>query len=135
MLSIQAQLRHRNFTQSIRALLHIGIMNKSDTLLQMARCSFDIHLQEIIGTLISGGTLVMLRPRGNIDFEYLCMILQMKQITFLYTVPTLLQSLFNFVRETKKLFAVKYLRSVCTGGRFQRSGFNHCFVSFFIIFR
>jgi len=94
-------------------------MNKSDTVLQMARCSFDIHVQEIIGTLITGGTLEMLHPRGNIDFEYLSMILQMKQITFLYTVPTLLQSLFNSVRETKKSFAVKYLRSICTGGKFQ----------------
>ncbi len=83
----------------------------------MARSSFDIHLQEILGTLLTGGTLVMLRPRGNIDFEYLSMIMQLKQITFFYTVPTLLQSFFIFVAETKRSYAVKYLRSLCTGGK------------------
>ncbi len=83
----------------------------------MARSSFDIHLQEILGTLLTGGTLVMLRPRGNIDFEYLSMIMQLKQITFFYTVPTLLQSFFIFVAETTRSYAVKYLRSLCTGGK------------------
>ncbi|CAF3939589.1 unnamed protein product [Rotaria sp. Silwood1] len=111
-----AQVQHRNFIQSIRALQHIDSMNKNDTVIQMARCSFDIHVQEIIGILIIGGTLVMLCPRGNIDFEYLSMITQMKQITFFYTVPTLLQSFFNFITETQKSFTMKYLRSVCTGG-------------------
>ncbi|CAF4473575.1 unnamed protein product, partial [Adineta steineri] len=37
----------------------------------MTRCSFDIHVQEILGTLMNGATLVMLHPRGTLDFEYL----------------------------------------------------------------
>ena len=133
---LQAQLRHRNFTQSIHSLLHVGILNKSDTIIQMARCSFDIHVQEIMGTLMIGATLVMLHPRGNIDLEYLSTIMQTKQITFLYTVPTLLQVFFNFITETKKLYTVKYLRSLCTGGKCIWTDFYRCFLSFFfIIFR
>ncbi|CAF4260204.1 unnamed protein product, partial [Adineta steineri] len=50
-----AQLRHRNFWQSIQSLLHIGLFNKTHTIAQMARCSFDLHVQEILGTLIIGG--------------------------------------------------------------------------------
>ena len=92
-------------------------MNRSDTIIQMARCSFDLHVQEILGTLMIGATVVMLRPRGNIDLEYLSTVMQTKQITFLYTVPTLLQSIFNFIRETDKSYAMRCLRSLCTGGK------------------
>ena len=55
----------------MHSLIHIDTFNKNDTIVQMARCSFDIHVQEILGTLMIGATLVMLHPRGNIDFEYL----------------------------------------------------------------
>jgi non-ribosomal peptide synthetase component F len=82
----------------------------------MGRCSFDIHVQEILGTLMSGATVVMLRPRGNIDFDYLCATLIEKEISFIYTVPTLFQSIFTHLEENKKTNVLKLLRSVCTGG-------------------
>jgi non-ribosomal peptide synthetase component F len=82
----------------------------------MGRCSFDIHVQEVLGTLMIGATVVMLRPRGNIDFDYLTAILIEKQITFIYTVPSLFQSIFAHLEETKSTDVVKFLRSVCTGG-------------------
>ncbi|CAF3878585.1 unnamed protein product [Adineta steineri] len=111
-----AQLRHRNFTQSVQSLVHIDIFNKNDTIIQMARCSFDLHVQEILGAFIIGATVIMLHPRGNVDFEYLSKIMENKQITFLYTVPTLLALFFNFIKETKKTYIMQYLRSLCTGG-------------------
>ena len=83
----------------------------------MARCSFDIHVQEIFGTLMVGATLVMLRPRGTIDFEYLDRILENKQITYMHTVPTLLYNFFNFVEKSKKWESVQYLRSLCSSGK------------------
>ncbi|CAF3842764.1 unnamed protein product, partial [Adineta steineri] len=52
------QVRHKNFIEY-------------DTVAQMTRCSFDIHVQEILGTLLVGGTLIMLHPGGTIDFDYL----------------------------------------------------------------
>ena len=82
----------------------------------MGRCSFDIHVQEILGTLMNGATVVMLHPRGNIDFDYLSTTLLKKQITFMYTVPSLFQSIFTHLEETKKTHVVKLLRSICTGG-------------------
>ncbi|CAF0911476.1 unnamed protein product [Adineta steineri] len=110
------QLRHRNFTRSIQSLVHVDIFNKNDIIVQMARCSFDLHVQEILGTLIIGTTVIMLHPQGNYDFEYLSILMEKKQITFLYTVPTLLQLFFKFIKETKKAYVIQYLRSLCTGG-------------------
>ena len=104
--------------KSILSLVQVDIVNKTQTVVQIARCSFDIHVQEIIGTLIIGATLVMLHPRGNIDFEYLSTVLENKQITFLYTVPTLLNLIFQYFKNNNKLQCVRYLRSLCTGGKF-----------------
>ena len=49
-----------------------------DIVIQMARCSFDIHIQEILGPLMIGATLIMLHPGGTIDFEYLFESLRMR---------------------------------------------------------
>ncbi|CAF4029589.1 unnamed protein product, partial [Adineta steineri] len=110
------QLRHNNFIQSIQSLLHIDLFNGTHIVVQMARCSFDLHVQEILGALIIGATVIMLHPKGNFDFEYLSMVMATKQITFLYTVPTLLQAFFNFIKDTNKVHVMQHLRSLCTGG-------------------
>ncbi|CAF4166612.1 unnamed protein product, partial [Adineta steineri] len=63
------QVRHKNFIACIHSLAYINSFNKDDTVVQMTRCSFDIHVQEILGTLLVGGTLVMIHPGGTIDFK------------------------------------------------------------------
>ena len=114
---LQAQIQNRNFTQCIHSLIYIDTFNKKDTAVQMARCSFDIHVQEILGILMNGATLVMLHPRGTLDFEYLSTILAKKQITYMHTVPSLLHSFFTFIKENKNRDVMKYLRSICSIGK------------------
>ncbi|CAF4173904.1 unnamed protein product, partial [Adineta steineri] len=110
------QVRHRNFIASIYSLVDIDTFNKYDTIVQMTRCSFDIHVQEILGTLMNGATLVMLHPRGTLDFEYLADILNNKQITYMHTVPSLLHSFFTFMAQWKSSNIIKCLRSLCSSG-------------------
>ncbi len=98
------------------SFVHAGILSKIDTIIQMARCSFDNHLLSLVGTLVIGATLVMLRPEGNMDLEYLAGVLNQKQITVMHIVPSLLDSLFNFLMENNRTSAVKWLRSLCSGG-------------------
>ena len=97
-------------------MIYIDTFSEKDTVVQMARCSFDIHIQEILGALIIGATLVMLHPKGTIDFEYLCAVLEKKQITYMHTVPSLLHSFFTFIKESNNRDAVTYLRSLCSSG-------------------
>ncbi|CAF1258490.1 unnamed protein product [Rotaria sordida] len=56
------QLRHRNFISSIRSN-HIQPM---DTVLHHTSVNFDVHLLEIVGTLIMGGQVILLHPNGNL---------------------------------------------------------------------
>ncbi len=94
----------------------MGVFSKYDTNVQMARCSFDVHLQEILGILIHGASLVMLHPRGTIDFDYLSQVFETKQITYIHTVPSLLQSFFTFIEQCNNRNTVKYLQSLCSSG-------------------
>ena len=97
-------------------MVYIDTFNEKDTVVQMARSSFDIHVQEILGTLMVGATIIMLRPRGTIDFGYLSTVLEKKQITYMHTVPSLLHSFFTFVEQGNNKGAMKYLRTLCSIG-------------------
>ncbi|CAF3797720.1 unnamed protein product [Adineta steineri] len=110
------QVRHKNFIDCIHSFIYVNLFNKNDTVAQIARCSFDIHVQEILGTLLVGGTLVMLHPGGTIDLNYLSDVFQNKQITYLKAVPSLLHIVFTFIQQKKNKNAMKYLRSLCSGG-------------------
>ena len=48
---------------------------------------------------MSGASLIMLHPRGTIDFDYLCKVLEKKQITYMHTVPSLIYSFFTFIKQ------------------------------------
>src|ERR1700722_8510747 len=97
-------------------MIQVGSFSEKDTVLQMAACSFDIHVKDIIGTLIVGATLVMLHPNGNMNFYYLAKVLKEKQITYMQVVPSLLQSLFNFLKEESRVSVMKSFQSVCSSG-------------------
>ena len=100
----------------MQSLIHINSFNEDDTAVQMARCSFDIHVQEIFGILTIGASLVMLHPRGTIDFDYLAVVLNEKQITYMHAVPSLLYQLFIFVEQISHRDTLKSVRSLCSSG-------------------
>jgi non-ribosomal peptide synthetase component F len=98
------------------SLIYSDVVNHKDTVVQIARCSFDVHVQDIVGTLTIGATLVMLHPGGIIDFDYLVHIIKEKDITCITTVPTILYNFFTFLKQINYHNSMKYLRSVCSGG-------------------
>ncbi|CAF3978115.1 unnamed protein product, partial [Adineta steineri] len=110
------QVRHKNFIQLMRSLVRVDVLNENDIIMQIARCSFDLHIQDIIGTLIAGGLLVMPHLGGTIDFDYLINVIKTKNVTCFTTVPAILQHLFSFLQKSTRLTAVKSLRSICSGG-------------------
>src|SRR5690349_2106422 len=100
----------------MHSLIYIDVFNEKDTIIQMAHCSFDPHIQDIMGTLIIGATLIMLHPGGTLNFDYLVKTIREKQITCIKTVPSLFHSFFTFLQQSNDLNIMKYLRSVCSGG-------------------
>ncbi|CAF0798682.1 unnamed protein product [Adineta steineri] len=110
------QVRHINFAGCIYSLVDSNTLNKHDTVVQMAQCSFDLQLQEILGSLMIGVTVVLLHPKGTVDFDYLSHILYTKEVTYMQSVPSLLQSFFIFLEQCDKTNTIKHLRSICCAG-------------------
>ncbi|CAF4063714.1 unnamed protein product, partial [Adineta steineri] len=111
-----AQLRHRSFNRYIYSLVCGDVLKEKDTIMQISRCSFDTHVQDIIGTLTIGATLVMLHPGGIIDLTYLADVIKKKNVTCFTSVPSLLQPLFSFLKHFNDGSSLLSLRCVCTGG-------------------
>lgn len=89
----------------------------NDTVMQMASCTFDVHLQEVLGTLIVGGSLIMLRPNGNMDFRYAMNVMKEKQISYIQSVPAYLNRWLQlFEKEHPK--ELNKLRNLDIGGNY-----------------
>ncbi|CAF4327887.1 unnamed protein product, partial [Adineta steineri] len=110
------QVQHKNFTECMSSLIYSDIVTKKDTVLQMARCSFDIHVQDIMGTFMIGSSLIMLHPRGMMNFDYLISVFKEKNISCISTVPTIILNFFTYLQQQNHHNVVQYLRSVSSGG-------------------
>lgn len=83
-----------------------------DRMLQKTAFSFDASVWEFYAPLLSGACLVLARPGGQRDREYLVRCLQEEQITVLQLVPSQLQMLL----EGDNLESCRSLRLVFSGG-------------------
>ncbi|CAF1252950.1 unnamed protein product [Adineta steineri] len=110
------QVRHKNFTEFMCSLVYGDVVNERDTILQIARCSFDVHVQDIMGSFMIGSSLTMQHPRGIMDFDYLASVFKEKNITCITTVPTIIHNFFTFVQQRNRHNVAQCLRSVCSGG-------------------
>ena len=99
MFSFQVQIRHQSFLGCIHSLVLVELVSRKDNLLQLASCSYDVHVQEIIGGLIIGASIVMLYPQGNMDLEYVVKLMKEKQISYMQSVPSYLNILLDFLQK------------------------------------
>ena len=113
---LQVQTRHQNFLNFTYALVDIGALHKDDIVLQLATSTFDVHVQEILASLIFGTTVIMLHPHGNMDFAYFNHVLHDKQVTYLLAVPTFLSHLCNFIQKDT-LYSWMSMRNICCVGK------------------
>ena len=92
----------------------------------MARSSFDVHVQEIVGTLIVGATVIMLRPHGSNDLEYFLDRLIQKQVTYIQIVPAFVKILIDYLQD-RNISTLKTIRTIDIGGKYvnQRILFFH----------
>jgi non-ribosomal peptide synthetase component F len=96
----------------------VGVCAGQDVVVQIVLCSFDAHIQDICGTLLIGGTVVLLRPNGNLDFEYLFNVLTNKHVTLMLLVPSLVNSFCKFLEYNNS--SLKTMRSLCCVGQSQQ---------------
>ncbi|MCW5211362.1 amino acid adenylation domain-containing protein [Desulfobulbus sp. TB] len=85
MVGHQALFNHMHWMQCRFAF------TTKDKILQKTPFSFDASVWEFYASLLTGGTLVLAKPQGHTDINYLFRLLNQKQITVLQLVPSLLK--------------------------------------------
>jgi len=103
---------------------HRGIVNRllwmqseykldaTDRVLQKTPFSFDVSVWEFFWPLISGATLVVAKPGGHKDSDYLCELIRSTAITTLHFVPSMLQV---FLQDPAAKQCTSLRRVVCSG--------------------
>ena len=109
-------INHKNVNVCVNAFSSLSIMTDNDTVIQTTPPTFDIHLQEILGTLCLGGTICLLRSKGNLDMNYFTSVIRKHQISFAITVPTVLATLAQYIQSFSThdytLFSLQRLCSI-----------------------
>ncbi|MEO0769074.1 MAG: amino acid adenylation domain-containing protein, partial [Cyanobacteria bacterium J06649_4] len=87
-------------------------LDSSDRVLQKTPFSFDVSVWEFFWTLITGATLVIAKPEGHKDRDYLIELIVTEAVTTLHFVPSMLQA-FLQGENVKACQCLK--RVICSG--------------------
>ncbi|CAF4229251.1 unnamed protein product, partial [Adineta steineri] len=89
----------------------------TDRAIQLSSCTWDVHIHEVVGTLLVGGTVILLRSeQGNRNMDYLSQIIEIHQATYVCIVPTLQVLLFDIVEAQKAIQRLNTLRLIWSVG-------------------
>lgn len=106
------QMSHRNFINSLAGVEYEQLLIKHDTVLQRTPVTFDMHLQDIIGSAMLGACLVLLPPGADRDLDYIIQACEVHQISCLSTVPTVWTAFIEYKTVLKcKLSTLRILLS------------------------
>ncbi|MCH5644318.1 amino acid adenylation domain-containing protein [Gordonia sp. ABSL49_1] len=89
--------------------------SRGDRIVQKTPYTFDVSVPEIFGPLMSGATVVLARPGGHADPEYLIGLLEESAATSVHFVPSML-SVFLDVVDPTRIAALDSLKWVFASG-------------------
>ncbi len=104
--------RHQGIVNRLSWIQSLFRLSGEDAILHKAPIMFDFSVSEIFWALTSGAHLVVAKPDGHLDSDYLIDLIIDKGVTTLDLVPTMLGSLL----DTGRLAECKRLRCVLSGG-------------------
>jgi amino acid adenylation domain-containing protein/non-ribosomal peptide synthase protein (TIGR01720 family) len=88
-------------------------LGEDDVVLQKTPYSFDVSVWELFWPLLAGARLVMARPGGHRDPEYLAEVIAREKVTTLHFVPPMLETFLHAVPSTEPCGSVR--RVICSG--------------------
>jgi len=88
-------IEHRALMNRIDWMQRKFHLSSSDVVLQKTPFSFDVSVWEFFWPLITGASIVIAKPDGHLDPEYLTSLIQSERITTLHFVPSMFRSMLN----------------------------------------
>ncbi|CAF1259371.1 unnamed protein product [Adineta steineri] len=115
--AVYSSLSPLDSPERLKTLIHIDALRTTDRAIQLSSCTWDIHIHEVVGTPLVGGTVILLRSeQGNRNMDYLSQIIEIHQATYVCIVPTLQVLLFDIVEAQKAYFRLNTLRLIWSVG-------------------
>ncbi len=88
-------------------------VGSTDRILQKTPYSFDVSVWDLLLPLIAGARVVMARPGGHLEPEYLGEVLEREKITLVHFVPSMLQVFLEYGGARERWGSLK--RVLCSG--------------------
>jgi amino acid adenylation domain-containing protein len=98
-------------------------IGSGDAVLQKTPLTFDVSVWELFWPLMNGARLVLARPGGHRDAEYLCGVIRRHCITVIHFVPSMLNEFLNYP-ETAHLPSLRHV--VLSGEELKRDVALRC---------
>jgi amino acid adenylation domain-containing protein len=105
-------IAHRALSNQLFWVHSVFGLTGRDRVLQKASFSFDVSVEEILAALVGGAQLILAKPGGQVDIEYLVGLIREKGITFVDVTPSLLQAFL----ENSEIETCSSLLWVLSGG-------------------
>jgi amino acid adenylation domain-containing protein len=103
---------HRGIVNRLLWMQEAYALEVDDRVLQKTPFTFDVSVWEFFWPLITGATLVVARPEGHRDGEYLTDLVQRERITVMHFVPSMLRL---FLAEPGAPRCTTLRRVLCSG--------------------
>ncbi|MGW1926128.1 amino acid adenylation domain-containing protein, partial [Streptomyces massasporeus] len=105
-------VEHRAIVNRLEWMQHTYLLDGTDRVLQKTPTSFDVSVWELFWPLAQGIPLVIARPEGHKDPEYLAELIRTQRVTVLHFVPSMLAA---FVAEVEVSSCPSLRVVVCSG--------------------
>jgi amino acid adenylation domain-containing protein/non-ribosomal peptide synthase protein (TIGR01720 family) len=93
------QIRHRGIVNYVWWMATTFPLNAGEGVLQLAGLSFDISVYEMFWPWSRGGTVLLARPDGYRNPQYILDVLAREKITAVHVVPSMLRALLSLPAE------------------------------------
>jgi len=82
---------HQGICNTLKYNIDNYNLNSEERILQITPFSFDVSVWEVFSSLTSGATLVVAKPDGYKDIDYLIDLIVQEQVTYFTCVPSILR--------------------------------------------
>ncbi|MEM8677504.1 MAG: amino acid adenylation domain-containing protein, partial [Cyanobacteria bacterium P01_G01_bin.67] len=103
---------HRSLVNRLLWMQDTYQLNSEDKVLQKTPFSFDVSVWEFFWTWLNGACLVIAKPEGHKDSNYLVELIDKEQITTLHFVPSMLEV---FLEESNISSCKSIKKVICSG--------------------
>lgn len=88
------------------------VLSAADTVLQKTTFTFDVSVWEFFWPLIAGARLVIARPEGHKDPDYIAEIIAEQRVTTIHFVPSMLKA---FLEDGSRVISNSLRLVICSG--------------------